>query len=310
MRRRGLAGGLCALLLAGAVAAPALARCEDVVPGQRPQNTPREFVGQTMEEIEERGSISFAVYEEFPPYSFVQDGQPMGIDVGVGRFIADALGVEPEFRFVQAGENLQADLMTYVWRGSVLRDPVANVMLRVPYNSTFTCLVEQVVFTGQYGKEEIAIAYSLAAYPDAVVSDAPRHEGGPVPAFFRYDTVAVENDSIADFYLTAFPGGQIGPNIRRYPTMAAAMAALAAGEVMAAMGPRAQLQFGAADGVAVHQPPLPGFALGAWTVGLAVHHSHRDLAYAVDDAVTAALADGRMAALYAGYGLTFTPPDR
>ena len=40
------------------------------------------------------------------------------------------------------------------------------------------------------------------------------------------------------------------------------------------------------------KPPLPGFALGSWTVGIAVHHSHRDLAYALDDAVVAALADG------------------
>jgi ABC-type amino acid transport substrate-binding protein len=167
-----------------------------------------------------------------------------------------------------------------------------------------------VVFTGQYAREEIAIAYSLAAYPDAVPSEAARHEGGPVPAFFRYDTVAVENDSISDFYLTSYPGGGMAENIRRFPAMAEGMAALAAGDVMAAMGPRAQLQWGAAEGVAVHQPPLVGFALSSWTLGIAVHHSHRDLAYALDDAIAAALADGRIAAAYAAYGLTFTLPER
>ncbi|MFN7225325.1 MAG: amino acid ABC transporter substrate-binding protein, partial [Paracoccaceae bacterium] len=117
-------------------------------------------------------------------------------------------------------------------------------------------------------------------------------------------------DSIADFYLTAFPGGQIGPNIRRFPAMAKGMEALANGEVMAAMGPLAQLQFGARDELAVHQPPLPNFGLSSWTVGIAVHQSHRDLAYALDDAIVAALQDGRMAAAFAAYGLTFTPPDR
>lgn len=291
-------------------AGPAFARCEDVAAGARPQNTPREFVGETLDEIQDRGTLTIAVYEDFPPYSWLDGTEPKGVDIEVGRILAEGLGVTPEFRFVQAGETIQTDLMSYVWRGTVQKEPVSNVMLRVPYDSEFACRVEQAVFTGQYAKESIAIAYSLAAYPDAVPSDQDRHEGGPVPAYFRFDTVAVENDSIADFYLTAFPGGQIGPNIHRFPQMAQAMAALAAGEVMAAMGPLSQLQWGATEGIAVHRPPLPNFALGSWTVGLAVHQSHRDLAYALDDAVSAALADGRMAAAYAKYGLTFQPPER
>lgn len=294
----------------GLCAAPAFARCENVAAGPKPQNTPREFVGQTLDEIIERGTLNIAVYEDFPPYSWQEGDTPKGVDIEVGRILADALGVTPEFRFVQAGENLQTDLMSYVWRGTVQKEPVSNVMMRVPYDSDFTCLVEQAVFTGQYAAEEIAIAYRRDAYPDAVVGDDPRHENAPVPAYFRFDTVAVENDSIADFYLTSFPGGQINETIHRYRTMAMAMEALKNGETMAAMGPRAQLQHGAGDGVAVHQPPLPGFARGHWTVGIAVHQSHRDLAYALDDAIAAALADGRIAAAYAAYGLTFTPPDR
>ncbi|NEX47934.1 substrate-binding periplasmic protein [Pseudotabrizicola algicola] len=309
MRRLGLALGLAVgcFVSAGGVA---FARCENVAPGQRPQNTAREFVGQTLDEIVDRGTLTIAVYEDFPPYSWQEGETPKGVDIEVGRILAEGLGVQPEFRFVQAGETLQTDLMSYVWRGTVQREPVSNVMLRVPYNSAFTCLVEQVVFTGQYANEQIAIAYSREAYPDAVPSDKDRHDDAPVPAFFRFDTVAVENDSIADFYLTAFPGGQIGPNIRRFGAMAEGMAALAQGEVMAAMGPLAQLEFALAEGIAVHRPPLPNFALSSWTVGIAVHHSHRDLAYALDDAITAALGDGRIEAAYAAYGLHFLPPDR
>lgn len=310
MQRR---SALLAALAAGALslaALPVFARCENVAPGPKPQNTTREFVGQTMDEIIDRGSLNIAVYDDFPPYSWLDGDTPRGVDVEVGRILAEALGVTPEYRFVQAGENLQTDLMAYIWRGTVQKEPVSNVMMRVPYDSEFTCLVEQVVFTGQYAAEEIAIAYRRDAYPDAVEGDDPRHEGAPVPAYFRFDTVAVENDSIADFYLTSFPGGQIGDSIHRFKSMAQAMEALSAGETMAAMGPRAQLQFSATDGVAVHQPPLPGFARARWTVGIAIHTSHRDLAYALDDAIAAALADGRIAEAYAVYGLTFGPPDR
>ena len=242
----------------------------------------------------------FAVYEDLPPYSWEDGGQPRGVDVDIARLIAADLGVEARFNFVEAGETLEADLRTNIWQGALIGGQIANVMMRVPYNSTFKCRVEQVVFTGQYASESIAIAYDVASYP----------EDKPVPAYFRYDSVAVQNDTIADFYLTSFAGGQLSGRMSRYPTMADAMAALNAGETMAAMGPRAQLEHGLTERTAVHQPPLAGFAVSRWTLGVAVHMAYRPLAYAVDDAIHAALSDGRIAAIHADYGLTFDPPDR
>jgi ABC-type amino acid transport substrate-binding protein len=301
---------LAAALIVLATTGMALARCEDYAPGQRPQNTPREYVGQTLDEIVERGWIEIAVYEDFAPYSWEEGGAPRGVDVEIGRMIAESLGVEPRFRFVQAGETLEADLLNYVWKGATIGGHVSNVMLRVPYNSDFTCRVEQVVFTGQYAGERIAIAYRLDAYPDAVQEpDADgRHPDGPVPAYFRYDRVGVENDSISDFYLASTIGA--AGKLTRYKTTLQAMDGLNAGEVMAVMGPLSQLKHGAGPGVAIHMPLMPGFQLSRWTLGLAVHHSHRDLGYAVDDAVAAALADGRIAAAHAAYGLDFTAPER
>ncbi|HQU68556.1 MAG TPA: transporter substrate-binding domain-containing protein [Albidovulum sp.] len=291
------------LLLAGAFAglsAPrALARCEGIAPGQKPQNTFPQDVGQTLDDIVARGFIEIAVYEDYRPYSWEDGGKPMGIDVEIGRIIAESLGVEARFRFVEAGENLDADLLNYIWKGATVGGHVSNLMMRVPYNSDYTCRVEQVVFTGQYASETIAIAYRLADYP----------EGGPKPAYFRYDTVAVENDSISDFYLTSL----VGPakdNIHRYGSTAEAMEALAAGEVMAAMGPLAVLEAGLTPDLAVHRPPLPNFSLGTWTVGIALHMSHRDLGYAADDAISAALGDGRIPAIYAALGLGYIAPER
>jgi ABC-type amino acid transport substrate-binding protein len=274
--------------------------CADFVPQPKPQNASRDIVGQDIDQIMDRGFMTFAVYEDYPPYSWEEAGQPRGIDIDIARIIADDLGVEPRFKFVTAGENLDADLRNNIWRGPVVGGSVSNVMMRVPYDSAFTCRVEQVVFTGQYMTESIAIAYSEADYPD----------GGPVPAYFRIDTVAVENDSIADFYLTGFAGGQVAQGVRRYPTMQAAMEALNAGEVMAAMGPLAQLEFGAGEGIAIHQPPLPGFAKSKWTLGTGSHFAYRGLSYTVDDAIFAALSDGRIAAIFESYGLTHQPPER
>ena len=223
-----------------------------------------------------------------------------GIDVEIGELIAQHLGVSARFKLISADENLEADLRNTLWKGPIVGGAVSNVMMRVPYDSEFTCRVEQVVFTGQYATEAIAIAYRLDAYPDEK----------PVPAYFRFDTVAVENDSIADFYLSSLAGGQMNRNIRRFPSMSDAMSALAAGEVKAAMGPRGQLEYGLTDGLGLHQPPLPGFSVGRWTAGLGVNFRYRALGYAVDDAIYDALQDGRIETIFNRYGLSFVSPER
>lgn len=299
MTRRLWAMLACALLVSS-VAGAAFARCEDFVPQPKPQNASRDIVGQELDAIVERGFIEFAVYEDFPPYSWEQGGTPRGIDIEIGNLIAEYLEVEPRFNFVAAGEDLAADLRFNLWKGALVGGRISNVMLRVPYDSEFACRVEQVVFTGQYTEESIAIAYDKASYP----------EDPPLPAYFRFDTVAVENDSISDFYLSSLARGQLLGNINRFPTMAEAMSVLAEGDVMAAMGPRAQLEFGLTDALDLHEPPLPGFAKGRWTIGLGVNFRYRPLAYAVDDAIRVGIEDGRIAAIHADYGLSYQAPDR
>ncbi|MEM9341774.1 MAG: transporter substrate-binding domain-containing protein [Pseudomonadota bacterium] len=292
-----------ALIGLAGLSGPALASndpCADYVPQPKPQNASRDIVGHELDQIIERGHMLFAVYEDFPPYSWVEGGTPMGIDVEIARLIAEDLGVEARFNHIAAGENLEADLRFNLWKGALIGGQIANVMMRVPWDPSFACRVEQVVFTGQYSGEAVAIAYSKAEYP----------EEKPVPAYFRFDTVAVENDSIADFYLTGLLGRQGSEKIQRFNTMEEAMDALADGKVMAAMGPRGQLDHGLTDALGVHEPPLPGFSVGSWTIGLGVNFRYRPLAYAVDDAVRYALEDGRIEAIHAKYGVTFRPPER
>lgn len=274
--------------------------CADHIPQPKPQNTSRDIIGKDMDQIQEQGHMLFAVYEDYPPYSWEEAGTPRGVDIEIARIIAEDLGVEARFNFVAAGENLDADLRNNIWKGAIIGGRISNVMMRVPYDSAFKCRVEQVVFTGQYAAESIAIAYDKASYP----------EDKPVPAYFRFDKVAVENDSIADFYLSSFARGQLNDKIQRFTNMDDAMAALNAGETKAAMGPLGQLEHGLSDRTAVHQPPLAGFAVSEWTLGLAVNFSFRPLSYAVDDAINYALQDGRIAQIYADYGLSFQPPVR
>ncbi len=302
MKRRQLLSvvAFCLALLPNGVAAQSNDPCADHIPQPKPQNASRDIVGQELDQIIDQGHMLFAVYEDYPPYSWEEGGKPRGVDVEIARLIANDLGVEARFNFVAAGENLDADLRNNLWKGALIGGRIANVMMRVPYDSAFACRVEQVVFTGQYAGESIAIAYREDAYP----------EDPPLPAYFRFDTVAVENDSISDFYLSGLARGQLLANIRRFTTTEEAMAALAAGETKAAMGPRAQLEHGVVEGIAVHEPPLPGFAVGRWTLGVGVNFRYRPLAYSVDDAIRYALEDGRIREIYDAYGLTHQVPER
>lgn len=282
---------------------PALAQnCAGIKSGldanRKPQNTSRDIVGQSLDDIQDRGWMTFAVYEDFAPYSFVQDGKPAGVDIELGRLIAKTLDVEARFIVTQAAENVDADLRFNVWQGQLIGGQIANVMLHIPYNRELACRNEQVVLNGHYYNERVAIAFRTSDYPD----------GGPTPAYFRYDSVGVENDTISDFYLSGIAGGQLIPKMRRFQNYDAAMAALRSGEIMAVMGPIGQLEHGLGNGLVVHTPPLPGLASTQWTLGVAVRHNWRPLSYAVDDAISAAVADGRLKAIFSKFGLSYTPP--
>lgn len=293
---------LAALLVLASVLLPALGSAQ--IPGvARVQNPDKTFTpGADLETIQERGWIEFGVYDDFWPYSYLDGDTPRGIDIEIGRLIAGEMGVEARFRLVAAGETVDDDLRNWVWKGPLVGPErnVVNVMLHVPWDRELDIRNELVVLGGKYMVEQIAIAYRLDEYPD----------GGPLPAYFRFDTVGVENDSLADFYLSNLANGQLLQNIVRYRTTGEAMAALRTGEIKAVTGPLSQLQAGLDDATAVHMPPLPGLARGKWTLGVAVRHNYRRLGYAVDDAIGAVIADGRLEAVLNDFSVTFHPPAR
>lgn len=287
---------LALLVLAAPAAAQPTPTCADYVPQARMQNTFPQDVGRDLDRIREDGWIEIAVYEDFPPWSYMADGAAQGIDVDLARLIGEGLGVETRIRMVQAGETLDQDLLNYVYRGAAVGGHVSNLFLHAPYDPAYACRFDQVVFTGIYAEEALGIAYRQADYPDK----------GPVPAYFRYDTVGVENDAISDFYLTSLVGAA-GDKVRRYRSTAAAMEGLAAGEVIAVMGPLTELQALSGDGVLVHTPPLLGLERSSWTLGVALSAQHRPLGYEVDAILGDAVADGRLEAIFARYGATYRP---
>jgi polar amino acid transport system substrate-binding protein len=259
--------------------------------------------GATLDEITAQGFIRVGMYDDFAPYSYLENGEIRGVDAEIAKLIAAALGVEAKLELRRADENVDSDLRSHVWRGPVAGGDVVNVMLHMPIARELALRNDMVVMGAPYASERTVLSWSRSQLGDI-----------PTMTDFTEHRIGVENDSIADFFLGGFAGGAIIKNIDHLPTMADAVKAMTAGDVAAVLGPKAQIEFELAKlperrkdyGVGDTSPP--GLAQGNWSFGFAVRMNYRDLFYAVEEAINTAVADGRVKAAYEKYGLTYTPP--
>jgi len=280
------------------------ASCEDLARGFRdvvPNHADTvNIVGQDFDTILERGFMTFAVYENFAPYSWMSNVGPKGIDIEIAKIIAQEIGVKAKFNFFASDENVDADFRNQVWRGGLINGDVSNVMMHAPYNRDLQCRNEFVVLGGQYFNETLATAYWKEAFPD----------GTPTTPYYRFHKVGVENDTLAAFYLENFNGGMLISNIIHYPDHKAAVDALSLREVDAVMGVKSKLEFlDQSEKIQVDTPPLINFSLDEWTIGIAVNFRYRELFYTVDGTIADMLQDGRMQKIFDQYEISYAAPD-
>jgi ABC-type amino acid transport substrate-binding protein len=298
-----------ALLVATlAVSSTAHSSCEDLAKGLADaipnRSDTRNIVGQDFDTILERGFLTFAVYEDFAPYSWMSGEEAKGIDIEIAKVIAEEIGVEAKFNFYSADENVDADFRNQVWRGPLINGEVSNIMMHAPYNKDLQCRNEFVVLGGQYYNETLATAYWKEAFPD----------GAPTTPFYRFHKVGVENDTVSDFYLTNFSGGMLRKNVLHYPDHQSAFDDLMKREIDAVMGVKGKLEHldkedDAEDKVAVGTPPLINFSLNEWTIGIAVNFRYRELYYSADGTIEDMVKDGRMQKIFEKFEVSYAKPE-
>ena len=149
-------------------------------------------------QILERGLIEFAVYKDFPPYSYVENGKQKGIDVEIAQALGKALDLNVSIRMIGADENVEDDLRNNVWKGHYLGGGVADVMLHAPYDREYSARVDQVSFVAPYQLEQLAFAV-----------DTRKTGQDPTLAAFASMPIGVELDTLSDFYLLRALNGQI-----------------------------------------------------------------------------------------------------
>ena len=266
------------------------------------------------------GHLIVGVYHDFPPYSYLVDGQPAGVDVELGKAIAAAFNLELQLHWITPDENLEDDLRNNVWKGHYLdknaENPlamkkVADVMMRVPYDREFAyrqdpqtgeMVNEQVVMFGPYQRESWRVAF-----------DAKKIDAVKTMAVFQYYPIGVEIDSLPDFYLTSGFQGRMRKNVHHYGNARKAFAAMQEGKVYAVMAMRSEIDhllFIANDPrFAVAENGFPTMGKQKWDVGMAVKSSYRQLGYAVEEVVDKMVRSGEMASLFSRYGLTYELPE-
>ncbi len=264
------------------------------------------------------GYVRIGLYRNFPPYSYLDNGVPAGVDVEIGKRIAHGLGVRFEPHWITPDENLEDDLRNNVWKGHYLdkneEQPLAlkqlaDVMMRVPYDrdysymrdSTGEVINEQVVMFGPYQSESWQVAY-----------DSEKIDRVSTMAVFQYHTIGVEMDSLPAFYLTSGFQGRMREQTHHFPSLPQAFAAMQRGEVDAVMGMRGEIdqQLSQADSkrYRLGENGFPDMGKQSWDLGMAIKHSNRQLGYAVEEIVDGLIRSGDMAQLYRGLGLDYALP--
>lgn len=255
-----------------------------------------------LDDVTASGTLKIAVYRDNPPFSFRREGTLAGVDVDIGRRIADSLGVAVEYMEVPADESVDDDLRNAVWKGHPLWGKVvADVMLSIPYDRDLGQRNGEVALFAPYAEEHYV-----------VVSDPSRSGDGQSLLAMRSGRIGVELDSLPDFFLATTFNGALRTSVVHFPTTEAAAQALADGEVVAVMGTLSRLEGALGprlQELRLQPANLRGFGKESWNLGMAVKENSRDLGYAADDVVTNLIASGEMVTIFRAYGLSYQPPE-
>jgi polar amino acid transport system substrate-binding protein len=264
---------------------------------------------RSIDDIKKSGEIVIAVYDDFPPYSFMENGVAKGIDVELGAMIAKSLNVKPVWSFTGFDENLASDLRNNIWRGNVVHKNKADVMLRVPYDydylritdkSTGQLETDMVSIKGPYQSEKWIIATNKAVIPQINTL-----------GIFAYQTVGVEIDLLPDLYLSGFARGLLSKNIKHYNKFTDAINDLKSGKIDAVAGLKSQIEYlldykNNSDKYYLSEN-IPQMK-SQWDLATAVSSNFRDLSYHIDGLMDKAYKDGEIKKIFDDFGVTYIPP--
>lgn len=253
----------------------------------------------SLPDIRKRGSLRVAVYNSFAPYS----NQGKGIDVELAEALGKQLGLAVQVVGYNADEDMDDDLRNMVWKGHYLGAQPSDVMMHVPVDSYLQGKNDKVRIFGPYHLESIAVARVQRINPI-------RGSAATALEVFTREKIGVEGRTLADGFLLGAMNGRLRENVVHFPSVAAAIDKLQAGELAAVMGPRSEIEaaLGKDARFVVEAVQMPELKFNHWPLGMAVKAEEGPLADALGDALKELQKNGTVAAIFARHGITHQAP--
>ncbi|MBT0961550.1 substrate-binding periplasmic protein [Denitromonas iodatirespirans] len=251
-------------------------------------------------EVQQPGRLRIAVYADFPPYSH----KGKGVDIAIGRELANRLGLAADVVEVAADEDMNDDLRNMVWKGHYLGTRPGDVMLHVPVDQYLAEKNDKVRIFAPYHLESLAVARDPARVPPVKGSAATALE------VFTREKIGVETASLADDFLLSVLNGRLRDNVVHFKTVADAVAALKAGTIAAVMASRAEVEgaLGAPGKIDVSTVAMPELRIKGWALGMAVKADNTQLADALSKAMVDIQRDGTLGRIFREHGVTHQTP--
>ncbi|MDR6850413.1 ABC-type amino acid transport substrate-binding protein [Sphingomonas sp. BE137] len=253
----------------------------------------------SLEKIRSAGVLRIAVYRDFAPWAWDDGGTLRGIDVELGTAIAQKLGVKAEFRDFLAGDDVDDDLRNMVWKGPATGGMLSDIMMHAPFDRTFALRNDRVVIVAPYYRESFAIGCSR----DLDCEDPPVQ--------FKGHKIAVELNSIPDFYMSGQFGGALRSDVVHMTSGMVALDSVRDGKSDLAMATRAQVEHALSKGgdvLVARKGPIPALTSPGWDIGLAVKDDSRDLGDRLETLLPEMITDKTVPAIFARYGVTLRAP--
>jgi ABC-type amino acid transport substrate-binding protein len=265
---------------------------------------------RSYDDIIENDEIVIAVYSDFQPFSYKENGEEKGIDIDLAHAIAEKLGVKLRLRWMTADENVDDDLRNNLWKGHFLNRTVADLMLRVPYDRDYSLLRDDI---GELVHQHVHMFGPFHTESWKVIFNSKKIDSVETIAVFQYHDIGVEVDSIPQFYLASAFQGRMRDRAKQYPSISEAIQGMTDNNVDAVMGLTSQISHYQANLSKVNYPlaqnAFPMIGRQQWDIGMAVKADYRQLGYAVGDIVESMVNSGEMEAIFTKYNVTYKIPN-
>jgi len=264
---------------------------------------------RTLEEIQESGEIIIAIYEKFPPYSYIENGEAKGIDIDLGKAIAKSLGVKPIWYWTGSDENLEDDLRNVIWKGHLIHKTKADLMLRVPYDYDF--IRQRDKSTGELSNELVVMKAPYHAESWVIATDKEKIEKIHSLAQFRFNTIGVELDTLPDAHFSSSFQGKLRHNVKHYVSTHDAVKDLKKKNVNAVAGLKSQLEYELDfknNQDKYYMSDKIDYVKSKWDIGIAVSHEFRALGYEIEGYIQGYHNDGTLSNIFKKYKVTFQKP--